>query len=661
MKNNVEVEIPSIEYSICDRNGTISRVSAFKDTVGLTDGFYLKIDRDYMVNNGVKTVKLKINYELPATATLWAPVSSSNNNTILNNEQPVVIIERDNGEDEIEASIPEFDLALRKYITEVKRNSLIVATAELDGRTPNIIKTPLNNETDTTAEYQHRKDPVPVQTGDIVSYTIEIFNEGDVDGRATQIIDYLPEGLEFYQAISTDYNFAADGRKITITPKNSTNLAAYNKNTQKLESVKIQFECRVTKTAARNSHEILTNIAEITECYDSNNVKRYLKGDDRDSIPKNLSLPDLPSYIGNASNSNLDDKNRNSYFKGQEDDDDFEKLKVTTPEFDLSLRKYITSIDGKNLNQMPELADRVPNIDTTPLKNNEDTASYMHRKDPIIVGIGSKIVYTITVYNEAETEGYVTVIEDYLPVGLEMVPVSESTINRDNLWEGTGNTVTTRKLDGQTLRAYDGGNTLDSKSVQIECIVTEDAKGVLTNIAQINGASRNDDRDSTPRNADKLEGTPLEKYKGYGNKDELSDRYYYYKGKEDDDDFEKVEVFKPEFDLALRKFITHVDGNQIAVSREPVVDTTPLKNKTAETAIYTHSKTPLKVNTESIVRYTIRVYNEGEADGYVTEIEDYLPEELELVPLNESEINRTYGWIGTDRKIDYTGINAGRI
>ena len=43
---------------------------------------------------------------------------------------------------------------------------------------------------------------------------------------------------------------------------------------------------------------------------------------------------------------------------------------------------------------------------------------------------------------------------------------------------------------------------------------------------------------------------------------------------------------------------------------------------TSQTAVYTHPKEPLAVQTGNKVTYTIRVYNEGKIDGYVEEITD---------------------------------------
>ena len=70
-------------------------------------------------------------------------------------------------------------------------------------RTPKINTSKLNTidsttgKKITTAEYVHPKDAVTVRKGDIVTYKIRVYNEGDRNGYATEVTDYLPEGLGF--------------------------------------------------------------------------------------------------------------------------------------------------------------------------------------------------------------------------------------------------------------------------------------------------------------------------------------------------------------------------------------------------------------------------------------------------------------------------------
>ena len=309
-------------------------------------------------------------------------------------------------------------------------------------------------------------------------------------------------------------------------------------------------------------------------------------------------------------------------------------------QFDLALRKFITSINGK-----APTVSREPKVYLTTLKNGtfnrngkkEYTATYTHPKTALEVKKGDKVIYTIRVYNEGEVDAYVKEVTDYLPKGLKLA--ENSTINTNNGWtnpSSDGKTIVTSKLGKTLLKAFDGTN-LKYLDVQIECEVT--AKGTTTqslkNIAEITAHSDSKDkttvtdRDSTPNDVNR--------------------NTYGTTSQEDDDDYEQLIVPGKQFDLALRKFITSINGKEPTVSREPKVDLTTLKNGTFNrngkkeyTATYTHSKNALEVKTGDKVIYTIRVYNEGEADAYVKEVTDYLPDGLKLA--ENSTINTENGW-----------------
>ena len=80
----------------------------------------------------------------------------------------------------------------------------------------------------------------------------------------------------------------------------------------------------------------ITNIADITKFTDGNGNTVT----DRDSQENNVNIPsDLPGY--------KDDEIGKDYVPGQQDDDDFEKLKIK--EFDLALRKFITKVNNTEI------------------------------------------------------------------------------------------------------------------------------------------------------------------------------------------------------------------------------------------------------------------------------------------------------------------------
>ena len=295
--------------------------------------------------------------------------------------------------------------------------------------------------------------------------------------------------------------------------------------------------------------------------------------------------------------------------------------------YDLALRKFIMSIDG----QAPAV-DRTPKIDNDKLADfkysststgTETTRTYLHPKNPLDVNIGSTVRYGISVYNEFENDAKVDKVIDVLPPHLKLK--ENSSINAQYGWKksATDSRVIESEIAKdrvlQGVRATNDGNGVrlqfDKFTFQVELEVTDEAKDgeILTNIAYINNQTGLPDRDSVPGNTN-IPGT-MDSYKGNGsNKSELDDANYFYRGQEDDDDFEKVRVKgKKEFDLALRKFITDISGQAPNPSREPVVDVTPLKNGKT-TATYTHPKDPLLVLPKNIVDYTLRIYNEGDVD-----------------------------------------------
>lgn len=603
------------------------------------------------------------------------------------NDQAVIEIKRDKAEaeDEISTEVPKrFDLALRKFITAIKRAEKNIEVAD---RTPRVDTTTLINgikddrtgEVEYTATYTHPKDKQKVETGDIVTYKIRVYNEGQVDGTATEVTDYLPAGLELVaeSTINTKYGWKTgeqitlkDGSKITpITSdylKNTT-IKAFDKTKtseaaegiwQKAEKgegglyyADLEVECEVVATAS-GVEQNLRNIAAITA--DS--------GDDDDSVPEK---PNLDDYTPPTDNSTY-----------QEDDDDYEGLVLPGKTFDLALRKYITEVNGTKLEDT-----RVPDIDITKLASGEaTTADYKHKKYPVEVKTGDIVTYRFTVYNEGDTEGYVYSITDYLPKGLEFDAESnpefieakapgeytaEELEGKKYTYEIEGNKLIINEIKSIQLitgghfifrlEPFDGEK-LDSESIDIKFKVTAKESvndQVLTNVATMyykNGIVSTafeeiKDRDSKPENfteptaEDLLE--PLPGYKGNEeNKNDLTDSKYHYKGQEDDDDFEKIIIKGTPFDLSLRKFITKLNGTELKdeKDRTPKINTSKLNTidsttgKKITTAEYVHPKDAVTVRKGDIVTYKIRVYNEGERNGYATEVTDYLPEGLGFLP-----------------------------
>ena len=558
----------------------------------------------------------------------------------------------------------QFDLALRKTIVKiVDSKGTTKSILNEDGKDATRTVTVDPTSIPDTAKYKHRKDPVVITTGDVVTYRIAIYNEGDIDGYASKIVDQLPTGLE--SVLKKDGTVTShNGNVYTVTEYDSTtnklvlsvdktktitSIDAFNGTTVKNDYIEI--DCKVIGTAKTDgtTKQYLTNIAYIAEEYDKDGNQVTADRDGNESKPTTspnktadqLNNSNADNYKGNTSNKSVySDTNNTEYYKGEEDDDDFEKLVILPKQFDLALRKFITKINDKNI------TDREPNITGSEVEklinnnatfDNGTTASKKHSKDKLKVAVGDTVIYTIRIYNEGEIDGYASEVTDYLPEGLSLK--ENSTINDTYGWtKGTGNAIKTTYLSDKLITAMNSTSTsISYKDLQVECVVNSKATANnLKNIAEITEDKDKDgndveDRDSTPDNVNKDNYKPTNPEDG--------------RGEQDDDDFEDLELAK--LDLALRKFIAKIssDGNfentstTTTYNREPQVDSSELKAGTAETAIYNHSKKPIVLNAGDYVLYTIRVYNEGDIDGYASQIVDYLPENLDFVESTDTYIN----------------------
>ena len=555
-------------------------------------------------------------------------------------EQPVVLVNEDTQyfEDVVAARLEEkktFDLSLRKFITEI--NGQKIEELGLTSRVPNVEGLEeLKNGTANTAIYKQLKTPVKVDIGDIVTYTIRVYNEGELAGYATEITDYLPDQLEYIlddeinlkygwkydtentHRLKTNYLSNADGTTSETPEENK--LAAFDGT--KLDYKDVQIRCKVVSTA--NMPKKITNIAEITGCKDEEgNVITSPATGERDSSVKNVQIPaDLQSYKDQEIN--RQDPIDPDYIPGQEDDDDFEKLLLK--EFDLSLKKFITKVNDT------EITNRVPQVDVTPLKGTGTTAKYTYQispeKNPVVVENSDIVEYTIRIYNEGEANGYAEIVRDDIPAGLEFLPENATNIEyRWKMYDANGNettdaskatTITTDYLSkaqedatgrNNLLKAFEmTKTTLDYRDVKVAFKVIEpnSSKNTIVNHAQIAEDTGND-RDSTPD---------------------------VWNEGEDDQDIEQIRL--KDFDLALRKFVTKINSKEIT-DRIPQVDLSTLKGN-GTTATYNHSKKPLSAYLGDVVEYTIRVYNEGDSEGYATEITDYLPKQLEFIKDNQTNI-----------------------
>ena len=608
----------------------------------------------------------------------------------------------------------EFNLALRKVITQLK---------DKEGNTKEIV-----NEIKQTAKrnvvvnkeneeliYRHRKDPVLVEKGDIVIYTITIYNQGKEEGYATKIVDQLPgTPMTGLRLLNTKEVKSTTGNIYTLEYSTATNTATFTLkrtspkaipafNGRQLSKEEIILECQVMADINTRESTILTNIAYIEEAYNKKTneaVIMYENNDlqgltspiyqnEDDTKQDGITYGDDIGYIGNTDN--LTDLSQSkTYYKGQKDCDDFEKLIISPKLFDLSLRQVVTEIDG-----IPTEENR--KITITGLEDLQEensivtTAQYNHVKTPIVVKNGSKVTYNINIYNEASIDGTASIVKSQLPIGLELNVSKLSTQLIDGKtqyyiitekgnkyivqYDEAKNNITFKldtTIEIANIEAFSARKTLDFDTLEFECIVQcvadEEQNTYLTSISYIYEQQKADgtiitdqkgeDRDSEPHTISIKTAKELKTINDIGyigkieNTSDLEQEETYYKGEQDDDDFEKLVILPQVFDLKLIQYVDKINkkdlGERLIKVDTSKLNTTDATGEKITTAEYEMEKNPVSAKSLDFVKYTFRVYNEGDYDGYVEEISSNIPEGLEALMIGKDSSNNIiiYSWDG---------------
>ena len=273
--------------------------------------------------------------------------------------------------------------------------------------------------------------------------------------------------------------------------------------------------------------------------------------------------------------------------------------------FDLALRKFITGVNEK------EITNRAPVF----TKTSDGKYEYVHPKDPVDVANGNTVIYTLRIFNEGNVAGYAEEVKDNLPEGLEFLP--ENTINTAFKWkmykeDGTETTDVKEAKFIKTnylLKAFDPETMTmpDYKDIKIAFKVTEPntSDRIIINTAEIA-----DDADEDGNEVDDIDSTPDNNVP-----------------EEDDQDIEKIKV--KYFDLALKKWVTEsivtYNGKTTVTKTGHTGDENPEPPAKVEIRQDRINKTTVKF------KFSIKVTNEGEIEGYAKEIIDYIPEGLKFV------------------------------
>ena len=314
-----------------------------------------------------------------------------------------------------------FDLALRKFITGIERNGNQVDITT--SREPNFaINEAISSlKTSGTIDYQHTKKALEVEEGDIITYTIRVYNEGDIAGRVGEITDYLPEGLEFIE--NNDFNNqygwmidSSDKTSRTIkTNKLKDTILHENQLVNQLMGINteiwyadVKVKCKVVKVANENT-VYLTNRAEITAQEDIrgnkygtyyNSYNNSDKDSTADTIRNSLNLANY--YKQNVlSRENGEDW---IHYPGVQDDDDFETVKlVSVRDYKFKLNKTSVDVNGATVTDKGDTSgkfivkqiDENDNVIGDPLKNDEWITGTVQIDEKTNVKAGTSYRYLI--------------------------------------------------------------------------------------------------------------------------------------------------------------------------------------------------------------------------------------------------------------------------
>ena len=513
-----------------------------------------------------------------------------------------------------------FGLRLEKYITTVGNST---------------------KSRSTYSQSQKSSSPERASVGDLVIYTIKVTNDREETGSVTQIKDYLPKGLGYLFTYSeTDrWSFADSVTKNTVGDLNlsgtptwyraglftenpsSINDVQFVEGGQEVvlnvpsseqelaagDSVEFQIACIVTSNDSTViGSDVIKNIAEISGHKDGSGNTQNVAGVDDDSIPDNHKT------------------------NPGEDDEDFDVIKPIIPDQpnpDLAIKKFVKSVDGTTA-RTAGVADGSTIATTGDATYPIDSVKSTTPK--INVENGQKVIFEIRVYNEGETDESNIQVIDIVPDGLK---ISDKTEN--NIWtmykESETGTVTfnsendkiknkkfavtenreeakviTTTISGP-IEKYVSGGQVDTEAVEVEFEVTA-TEGDLTNVAILP-----DDTDDTD---------------------------------DDREDEDKVTVDNPVYDLALKKYISAVEGSTSRGRQNPTpTNLSSLYNRASTDANYgldmIKETSPIRVKKDEGVTYTVDVYNEGKVATVANEVKvaDIIPEGLIFI---ETDTNKKW-------------------
>ena len=488
--NNVK----KTDFKILDANGNevTNYLNAFTNSASNSE-YEFKVYWNGL-NTGDNTVRVELNVDYGdiITATLLEPVNKGLETDSSGNKkgcQYVININKDHKTETVRAegdtSAKEFDLALTKQVVKV----ITPSNEETEyARAYYIDDATLKTGKTTNARYVMSKQLVHVEPECRVIYSIKVFNEGEIDGFAEEITDYLPEYLTLAQnsEINNEYGWVDNGDGTISTtflssngnPSSTNIIKAYTGSLSFDDGKEIKLECIVDENATNGQR--IDNRAEISKYgyyadTNADSIMEFIEASsakiDRDSIQNSVTedaevensnniVEDLINLIEGIISGKIgyierkDDKNKISY----EDDDDIERLYVVNDirEMDLALRKWITKVDDTEYDREPSQLEGFEEPSAVFARQclQQGTLDYDNPKEAITLKVGSVVTYKLAIFNEGTAEAYAQEVTDYLPAGLEFIADNETNIA--NGWTATKNSDGTTTVKTNILSEQNG-------------------------------------------------------------------------------------------------------------------------------------------------------------------------------------------------------------
>lgn len=212
-------------------------------------------------------------------------------------------------------------------------------------------------------------DVGPFSYGDPVTFTIEVFNQGNQAVRNVVVNDYIPTGMELLSGSNSDWNIVGN---TSLAATTIDAIAPGSSETVTITLVLIK---------SLEAGDDWINMAEINSF--SNATLDIVSDQDIDSTPDNIADNDSGTGVGTADDNEINECGFDANPAEDEDDHDAERIAI----YDLALNKTILSpepVGGFNYNDV--------------------------------------ITFQFNVCNQGNSAVTDVVIADYLPTGLQFTP-----------------------------------------------------------------------------------------------------------------------------------------------------------------------------------------------------------------------------------------------